>query len=35
MSWQDDVLIEQETANLLYTMSETEWRELCGENSEW
>lgn len=27
MSWQDDVMIEQEQADALYEMGEAEWRE--------
>ena len=28
MSWQDDVMIEQERADALYYMGEAEWRDL-------
>lgn len=28
MSWQDDVMIEQEQADALYEMGEAEWREM-------
>lgn len=28
MSWQDDVMIEQEQADALFEMSEAEWREM-------
>ena len=28
MSWQDDVMIEQEEADALFYMGEAEWREL-------
>lgn len=28
MSWQDDVMIEQEQADALWFMGEGEWREL-------
>lgn len=28
MSWQDDVMIEQEENNALWYMGEAEWREL-------
>lgn len=28
MSWQDDVMIEQEAADSLFYMGEAEWRDL-------
>lgn len=28
MSWQDDVMAEQEAADALYNMGEAEWREM-------
>lgn len=31
MSWQDDVIIEQEQADALYEMGEAEWRDLYEE----
>lgn len=31
MSWQDDVMIEQEQADALFYMGEAEWREMKGE----
>lgn len=30
MSWQDDVMIEQEEADALFHMGEAEWREMYG-----
>lgn len=30
MSWQDDVMIDQDVANLLYEMSEVEWKDLTN-----
>lgn len=37
MSWQDDVMIEQERADALYEMGEAEWRDFFedfGEDGE-
>lgn len=34
MSWQDDVMIEQERADALEYMGEAEWRDLYGEEKE-
>lgn len=34
MSWQDDVMIEQEQADALGDMGEAEWRELYGEEEK-
>ena len=31
MSWQDDVMIEQEQADALEYMGEAEWREMMEE----
>lgn len=31
MSWQDDVMIEQEQADALEYMGEAEWREMYGD----
>lgn len=31
MSWQDDVMAEQEAADALYEMGEAEWRDLYEE----
>ena len=31
MSWQDDVMIEQEKADALFNMGEAEWREMMEE----
>lgn len=31
MSWQDDVMIEQERADALYEMGEAEWRDMTKE----
>ena len=31
MSWQDDLIIEQENADALYEMGEAEWREINGK----
>ena len=31
MSWQDDVMAEQEAADALEHMGEAEWRDLYGE----
>lgn len=28
MSWQDDIMIEQERADALFNMGEAEWRDL-------
>lgn len=33
MSWQDDVMIEQEKADALEYMGEAEWRELYGDTN--
>ena len=35
MSWQDDVMIEQEGADALWHMGEGEWRELMHERHGW
>lgn len=32
MSWQDDVMAEQEEADVLFCMGEAEWRELYGKD---
>lgn len=32
MSWQDDVMIEQERADALWTMGEAEWRDLYKDD---
>lgn len=32
MSWEDDVMIEQEVADLLYEMGEVEWKDLTDLN---
>lgn len=34
MSWQDDILIEQEKAEALEEMGEAEWRELYEDDDE-
>lgn len=34
MSWQDDVMIEQEIADALEYMGEAEWREMKGDKSD-
>ena len=34
MSWQDDVMIEQERADALEYMGEAEWRDLYGDKDE-
>lgn len=34
MSWQDDVMIEQEIADALGYMGEVEWREMRGDKSD-
>lgn len=31
MSWQDDMMIEQEKADALWYMGEAEWREMYEE----
>lgn len=31
MSWQDDVMAEQEAADALFEMGEAEWREMYGD----
>lgn len=31
MSWQDDIMADQEAADALYDMGEAEWRDLYGE----
>ena len=31
MSWQDDVMADQEAANALFYKGEAEWRELYGD----
>lgn len=33
MSWQDDVMAEQEEADALYYMGEGEWKDLYGKKS--
>lgn len=33
MSWQDDIMIEQEKADALNYMGEAEWRDLYKEES--
>lgn len=33
MSWQDDVMIEQEQADALEYMGEAEWREMMEEKN--
>lgn len=32
MSWQDDVMAEQDAADALNYMGEAEWRDLYGED---
>lgn len=34
MSWQDDVMIEQEKWDALAWMGEAEWRDMYGEEKE-
>lgn len=34
MSWQDDAMIEQERADSLYFMGESEWRDEDREEDE-
>lgn len=34
MSWQDDVMIEQEAADALEYMGEAEWREMMSFHSK-
>lgn len=34
MSWQDDIMAEQEAADALWTMGEAEWRDLYGDKDE-
>lgn len=34
MSWQDDIMIEQEQADALNYMGEAEWRDLYKEKRE-
>ena len=34
MSWQDDVMIEQERADALYEMGEAEWRDTAKEEKK-
>ena len=34
MSWQDDVMIEQEQADALFEMGEAEWRDQVKEIGE-
>ena len=34
MSWQDDVMAEQEAADALWYMGEAEWRELYGRDKD-
>ena len=31
MSWQDDAMIEQEKADVLFYRGEAEWKEMYGE----
>lgn len=31
MSWQDDIMAEQEEADALWYMGEAEWREMYGK----
>ncbi len=31
MSWQDDIMAEQEEADALFWMGEAEWKEMYGE----
>lgn len=33
MSWQNDAMIEQERADALEYMGETEWRDMYGEEN--
>ena len=35
MSWQDDVMIEQDRADALYNMGEAEWRDMYEERHGW
>ena len=35
MSWQDDVMIEQEIADALEYMGEAEWRDMCDDAAKW
>lgn len=35
MSWQDDAMIEQDAADALWDMGESEWRELMHEHHGW
>lgn len=34
MSWQDDVMIEQERADALFYMGEAEWRDMMEDKDE-
>ena len=34
MSWQDDVMAEQERADALWTMGEAEWRDLLEDSDD-
>lgn len=34
MSWQDDVMIEQERADALFDMGEAEWRDMMEDKDE-
>lgn len=34
MSWQDNIMVEQEQADSLYETGEAEWRDLYGERKE-
>lgn len=34
MSWQSDLMAEQDAADALYYMGEAEWREMYGEEKE-
>lgn len=34
MSWQDDVMIEQEQADALFEMGEAEWRDMYFDDED-
>ena len=34
MSWQDDVMVEQEEADALFYMGEAEWRDMYRKKSD-
>lgn len=34
MSWQDEVMIEQERADALWTMGEAEWRDMYRDKEK-